>query len=760
MKSKLIALKILLFLTLFTVSKQALCSTGEINLDALGNKCVPIEDFLEKENLSIETEDLLYLASNNGGIIEKDNYILEISKLSDEKLQTFNIQKSKLYISSTCLQAMEKDEKILLDKSKSIIVIIYNFNQLSSNNLPDIYFIIRQNNPDSPIKYINSKSFDFFLCHEDPIYLDTQVYINDLKYDLEVETPIDIKKITYAKKLKIDLFDPHSAFLNDICFKFTSENKKDVPLDSRFEDYYQNITLCNETLSSHYIGFNYSSEDEIFTFRCAYGFYKDEKDKKTYIDNIDDKMKFIFKTSNIKVITCFKELLNIRELIHNYGGFICLFVFLLQVILYISFSCKGTQYLEEEIQEMFDTAEKRRKEREMKRAQIANEAITIEVNNGLNTDERLQNSNNEIGVANKETRIDNKDEVEDEQEGKENIVIRNGKRQNSRKKTNPKKKKANIANPGPRQGKKGKTDMKKSKIHDNFDLKAEDENTGKKLKRNRTIEVKDNDKKKKKKEEEERKKKEEEERKKKEEEEEKEAEKKEVNELYDVNDDDLNEYSFRTACRRDKRNVCRLYWNALKTGHVLINLFCRNDDNNLVIIKISLIFMLFPINLTFNIFFFTSKNIKASYVRNFDDLTLFAKNLLHSFLSSIFTSVFLIILKFLCQTHSKIRELRKLRDLEEARKKNQGLYKCLKFKINIYFILSFIFILVFGYYIACFCAIFENTQIKLIEAMFTSWGLSLFYPFGVYLVSSIFRRIALAKKIRLLFRISKIIELY
>ena len=173
--------------------------------------------------------------------------------------------------------------------------------------------------------------------------------------------------------------------------------------------------------------------------------------------------------------------------------------------------------------------------------------------------------------------------------------------------------------------------------------------------------------------------------------------------------------------------------------------------------------MLFPINLTFNIFFFTSKNIKASYVRNFDDLSLFANNLLHSFLSSIFTSVvsvFLIILKFLCQTHSKIRELRKLRDLEEARKKNQGLYKCLKFKINIYFILSFVFVLVFGYYIACFCAIFENTQIDLIKAMFTSWGLSLLYPFGIYLVGSIFRRIARAKKVRLLFRISRIIEMY
>ena len=494
MKSILKALKILLFLTLFTASKQDLCSTGKINLDALGDKCVPIEDFLEKEDLSIEAQDLLYLASNNGGIIDKDNYLLEISKLSDEKLQTFNIQKSKLYISGTCLKVMEENENVKLDKSKSIIVIIKNFNQLSVNNLPDIYFIIRQSNPNSPIKYINSKYFDFSLCHGDPIYLDTQVNINDLKYDLEVETPIDIKKITYAKKLKIDLFDPHSPFLDDICFKFTSENKKDVPLDSRFEDYYQNITLCNETLSSHYIGFNYSSEDEILTFRCAYGFYKDEEDKKTYIDNIDDKMKFIFKTSNIKVIMCFKELLNIREIIHNYGGFICLFVFLLQVILYIAFSCKGTQYLEEEIQEMFDTAEKRKKEKEMKKAQQDNKVINIEFNNNINTNDRLQDNNDEIEMGNKETIIENRNENGDEQEGKENIVIRKDKKRNSKKKT---KKKTNIANPNQRKNKKGKTENKKSKKHDNFDLKEEDDNMRNKLKRNSMIEIKDDEKKKK-----------------------------------------------------------------------------------------------------------------------------------------------------------------------------------------------------------------------------------------------------------------------
>ena len=103
-----------------------------------------------------------------------------------------------------------------------------------------------------------------------------------------------------AKKLKIDLFDPHSEFLN---FRFTTENKTDIEMDSRLKYYYQNITLCHEFLCSHYIEFNYSAEDKILAYRCAYGFYENEEQKSSYIEDIDNKMKFLFSTSNIKIMT-------------------------------------------------------------------------------------------------------------------------------------------------------------------------------------------------------------------------------------------------------------------------------------------------------------------------------------------------------------------------------------------------------------------------------------------------------------------------
>ena len=60
---------------------------------------------------------------------------------------------------------------------------------------------------------MNSKYFDFSFCHGDPILLDDQISINNLKYNIDDDSKINIDKILYAKKKKIDLFDPHSDFL-------------------------------------------------------------------------------------------------------------------------------------------------------------------------------------------------------------------------------------------------------------------------------------------------------------------------------------------------------------------------------------------------------------------------------------------------------------------------------------------------------------------------------------------------------------------
>ena len=188
----------------------------------------------------------------------------------------------------------------------------------------------------------------------------------------------------------------------------------DVTLESRLEDYYQNISLCNESLSSHYIEFNYSDDDKILTYRCAYGFYENEQQKLSYIDAIENKMKYIFTISNIKIITCYDEFFNLRNSVYNYGEIICVLVFLIQIILSINFCYKGAKPLKKKIEKLFESAHYPIKIRLETSSDNKNYIIT---NNEGYSEERFLNKNNNENPINNVNIINSEDQIK-----KENII--------------------------------------------------------------------------------------------------------------------------------------------------------------------------------------------------------------------------------------------------------------------------------------------------------------------------------------------------
>ena len=80
-----------------------------------------------------------------------------------------------------------------------------------------------------------------------------------------------------------------------------------------------------------------------------------------------------------------------------------------------------------------------------------------------------------------------------------------------------------------------------------------------------------------------------------------------------------------------------------------------------------------------------------------------------------------------------------------------------------YFILSFIFLLVFWYYIAMFCAVYKNTQYHLIKDTLISLGLSFIDPFWINLIPGIFRIPALSNlknKRTCIYKLSQILQIF
>ena len=84
--------------------------------------------------------------------------------------------------------------------------------------------------------------------------------------------------------------------------------------------------------------------------------------------------------------------------------------------------------------------------------------------------------------------------------------------------------------------------------------------------------------------------------------------------------------------------------------------------------------------------------------------------------------------------------------LDIIEKKTKEVLNCIKCKITIFFIITYIFLILFWAYLGCFCAVYKNTQIHLISDTLISFGTSMIYPFGMYLIPGIFRIIALKKK--------------
>jgi hypothetical protein len=115
--------------------------------------------------------------------------------------------------------------------------------------------------------------------------------------------------------------------------------------------------------------------------------------------------------------------------------------------------------------------------------------------------------------------------------------------------------------------------------------------------------------------------------------------------------------------------------------------------------------------------------------------------------SLIISSVVQYIMKALSLSEKYILKIKKEKDYGKSEIMISKIVKCLIIKFICFIVISFLLIL-FWYYICCFCAVYKNTQIILIKDTFVSFGLSMLYPFGLNLFAGFFRIPALRAKNR------------
>ena len=109
---------------------------------------------------------------------------------------------------------------------------------------------------------------------------------------------------------------------------------------------------------------------------------------------------------------------------------------------------------------------------------------------------------------------------------------------------------------------------------------------------------------------------------------------------------------------------------------------------------------------------------------------------------------------------NKIKKNKELKKVFNNSERIKNLNKCIAIKSTLFFIFDFLSLAVFWFYISSFGAVFENTQLNLLEDTLISFGTSLIYPFALNMIPGLLRIHSIKNKEKsCLYFISKILQL-
>ena len=198
----------------------------------------------------------------------------------------------------------------------------------------------------------------------------------------------------------------------------------------------------------------------------------------------------------------------------------------------------------------------------------------------------------------------------------------------------------------------------------------------------------------------------------------------------------------------------------LKQKQLLLFRFFDNNDYNINLMKISLFLYVFSLYLMINTFFFNDDNIHKIYEDNgkYNFIFQIPQILYSTIISSIITTI----LKSLTLYQKSIIKIKEINNINLIIKTFLSSLKSFKYKIILFNIIGLIILLFNLYYISLFCAVYTNTQSHLLTNTYTSFGISLLYPFGLSRVHE-FLRISVLESgknnIKIVYIISRLISI-
>ena len=231
---------------------------------------------------------------------------------------------------------------------------------------------------------------------------------------------------------------------------------------------------------------------------------------------------------------------------------------------------------------------------------------------------------------------------------------------------------------------------------------------------------------------------------------------KKLKKILSPNLNEINSFPYQKAFKHDKRTYIQYYLSLIKTQHPILFSFYKMNDYNIKIIKIDLFFIDIVLNYAINALFFNDDTMHQIY----EDQGEFniGYQITQIIYSSLISNLFSAFIKYPALTEENVLYIKHSKKYDKLKKKVKKIYKILNIKFILFCIISSLMLLIFFYYVACFCVVYKNTQTHLIKDSIFSFGLSLIYPFLFYLLPGVLRIPSIIYQKKILYKISKIIQ--
>ena len=535
------------------------------------------------------------------------------------------------------------------------------------------------------------------------------ITLEKLELDCCLETKIEISIPVTINEDYLFKYNSSDEYYNDLCYSYTTENRTDIAIKDRQNEFIDNnMSLCEKNCD--YMKYN-TSNKKAYCQCKAKGSFSSISEIKSQKYLLMYSFYDLKNALNLEIMKCYKKLFTKKGLLQNIGSYILLSIIFIHILSTFAFIFKGYKHIYNIIQKLVKMEIDNKKDyKKEKKGSNKNNTKTNSIGNIYLTEHKKKNQRNSLKIRSKFSLSKNlNNPVKKTKRNKnkistkmisENCLLSNNSNTKTEMKYYEKRKSSK------------KDIMPKSHI---FNCNNE---PNKRNKIQNDIKLK----------------------------------------ILNYNDYEMNNLIYKEALELDKRTYFTFYKSLLRQKHLIIFTFYTYNDYNSRIIKISLFLFSFALYNTINALFFNYATLHKIYEDEGSFNFIF--QLPQIIYSALISSIISMIIKTLSLSQKNILELKNT--TEDPKRKAKNTLSCLKIKFAFFYLLSFLFLLFFWYYLACFCSVYFNTQMHLIKDSLISFGLSLVYPLFINLIPGCFRIPALKsvnKEKKNLYKLSQIIQL-